>query len=155
MIKASLGYIAIIVLAEAAAVSSGGQYIEYTALGALVAVTLFLIIKTLPKRDEEKQATITSLLSQTDALRTTLQRLTDVVAALSQRQVEITEVVTSNQRIQEVAIKQTETLQIVVTEIMRTMVDARAMMEPVPKLREEQNTLLREMLETLKAKGNL
>ena len=144
--------ISLILLAEEAFSMHGSNYAEWTALAALIAIVIFLIFKTLPKRDIDQQTTITSLMAQTDALRTTLQRLTDVVASLSQRQLEIAEVVTSNQRIQEVAIKQTETLQVVVTEIMRTLVDARTMMEPVPRLREEQNVLLREMLETLKGK---
>jgi len=142
--------IAMVLLAAEAAKMPGSGYAEWTALAALIAIVIFLVFKTLPKRDIDQQTTITSLMAQTDALRTTLQRLTEVVASLSQRQVEIAEVVTSNQKIQELAIKQMDTLQIVVTEIMRTLVDARMMMEPVPKLREEQNALLREMLETLK-----
>ena len=142
----------LVILAAEAVSLPGSGYAEWTAVAALIAISIFLIFKTLPKRDLDQQSTIKTLTDQTDALRSTLQRLTEVVASLSQRQVEIAEVVTTNQKIQELAIKQMETLQVVVTEIMRTLVDARVMMEPVPRLREEQNVLLREMLETLKGK---
>lgn len=71
---------------------------------------------------------------------------------LAERQTEVAKIVENNQRIQELQIKQLETLQTVVVEIMRTLSEAREMMRPVPVLREESNRLLRGMLEVLKGK---
>jgi len=79
--------IAMVLLAAEAAKMPGSGYAEWTALAALIAIVIFLVFKTLPKRDIDQQTPITSLMAQTDALRTTLQRLTEVVASLSQRQV--------------------------------------------------------------------
>ena len=135
----------------------GGGYAEWTFGAALIAIVLFLIFKTLPKRDEEKQATIALLTTQGDSLSKSfvvnsvaLEKLSSVVSTISDRQASVAAVVELNQKVQELHIKHMETLQVVVTEIMRTLVDAREMMKPVPELRKEQNDLLKGMLETLK-----
>jgi len=119
-----------------------------------------LMIDSQQKISLGQQNTIDSLVSQTSALRETLMKLTDIVAGISKRQDTLESAVLMNQKIllsmqtiAETQQRQNDALQAVVTGIMETMISAKAMMKDVPAQREEENKLLKELVEETKKRN--
>jgi hypothetical protein len=153
MLKAMFGSLGLLCFAQISEIVGGKGTAEWTALAAICFIVVWLITKTLPSISAAQQRTIDSLMQQTETLRVTLQKLADVVTELGRQQIETRDVVAANLKIQDIQVRQVEATQSLISEIMKILVEANAMMKPVPELRAEQNHLLKEMLEAIRKKA--